>query len=167
MAFNHIKKMLKKNIGLHADTVGVSSIERAISHRMSHVGVSTASSYYSLIKKDKKELGELIEEVVVPETWFFRNKSPFEALRECVVEMGFVNGKFGNADPLKILSLPCATGEEPYSIAMALLDSGLSENDFHVYGVDVSKRALTKARRAIYGQHSFREDSVNIKDRFF
>lgn len=167
MAFNNIKKLLKNNIGLHADTVGVSSIERAISHRMSHVGLTSASSYYTLLKKDPKEFGELVEEVVVPETWFFRNKSPFDALRGCLSEMGYFDkGTVQNA-PLKILSLPCATGEEPYSIAMALMDIGLSDDDFHVDGIDVSKRALTKARRAIYGQHSFREDEVNIQDRYF
>ena len=167
MAFNEIKNLLKKNIGLHADTVGVSSIERAIGHRMDHLGVESESSYYSLIKEDSKEFAELVEEVVVPETWFFRNRSPFEALSECASELGRIDGKLGAREPLKILSIPCATGEEPYSIAMALRTAGLAEGDFHIDGVDVSKRALTKAKRAIYGQHSFREDNVSIQDKYF
>lgn len=167
MAFIKIKNLLKENIGLNADSVGLSSIERAISHRMTHLGLSSENSYYSLLKKDGNEFAELIEEVVVPETWFFRNKSPFEALCECVSKMDFLNPTPSYRRPLKILSLPCATGEEPYSIAMALIESGLGEADFHVDGLDVSKRAIAKARRGIYGKHSFREDGVDIQDRFF
>ena len=167
MSFNNIKELLKKKIGLNADTVGSSSIERAISHRMSILGLSTAGRYCSLLSDDPAEIDELVEEVVVPETWFFRNKSPFDALGKCVSETGFLNENPASRKPLKILSLPCATGEEPYSIAMALRDSGLAEGDFYVDGVDVSKRALAKARRAIYGQHSFREDGVNIQEKYF
>ena len=167
MPFNNIKELLKNKIGLNADTVGASSIERAISHRMSILGLSTAGRYYSLLSNDSDEVDELVEEVVVPETWFFRNKSPFEALGECVSETGFLNKDPASRTPLKILSLPCATGEEPYSIAMALRDYGLTEGDFYVDGVDVSKRALAKARRAIYGQHSFREEGVNIQEKYF
>ena len=167
MPFNNIKELLKNKIGLNADTVGASSIERAISHRMSILGLSTVGRYYSLLSNDPTEIDELIEEVVVPETWFFRNKTPFEALGECVSETGFLNKDPAPRTPLKILSLPCATGEEPYSIAMALRGSGLAEGDFYVDGVDVSKRAIAKARRAIYGQHSFREDGVNIQEKYF
>ena len=167
MPFNNIKELLRNKIGLNADTVGASSIERAISHRMSVLGLSTAGRYYSLLSNDPTEIDELVEEVVVPETWFFRNKSPFEALSECVSETGFLNKDPASRTPLKILSLPCATGEEPYSIAMALRDCGLAEGDFYVDGVDVSKRAIAKARRAIYGQHSFREDGVNIQEKYF
>ena len=167
MAFNEIKNLLQKNIGLHVDTVGVSSIERAIGHRMDHLGVGSESSYYSLIIEDPKEFAELVEEVVVPETWFFRNRSPFEALSKCASELGYVGGKTSSREPLKILSIPCATGEEPYSIAMALRTAGLAESDFHIDGIDVSKRALTKAKRAIYGQHSFREDNISIQDKYF
>jgi len=99
--------------------------------------------------------------VVVPEPWFFRSKTPFDAVNKCLSEM------VAARESLKILSFPCATGEEPYSIAMWLMAAGFSEADFNIDGVDVSKRALTKARRGIYGQHSFREDEVNIKDKFF
>ena len=81
--------------------------------------------------------------------------------------MGFSANSSESSKPLKILSLPCATGEEPYSIAMALCDAGLSESDFHINAIDVSKRALTKAKRAIYGQHFFRDDDVNIKENYF
>ncbi len=165
--FKHIRNLLKKRIGLHAEAVGESSIERAISHRMSHVGISSSKDYFNLIENESKEFGELIEEVVVPETWFFRNINPFHALRKCASSMCEIGNDKGEREAIKILSLPCATGEEPYSIAMALREEGLGKNNFHIDAVDISKRALTKARRAIYGKHSFREPDEGIQKKYF
>lgn len=167
MAFDSIKELLQERIGLHADSIGVSSIERAIGHRMNHLGVTTASAYCSMIEGDAVEFSELVEEVVVPETWFFRNRSPFDALREYVLKIRSRKNARNANEPIRILSLPCATGEEPYSIAMALMEDGLNESDFHVDGVDISRRALAKAKHAVYGEHSFREPDINIKEKYF
>lgn len=166
MAFDGIKELLQERIGLHADSIGVSSIERAIGYRMKHVGVTTANDYFEIVVRDPVEFSELVEEVVVPETWFFRNLSPFNALRKCVSEMEVPNNS-DSIEPIRILSLPCASGEEPYSIAMALMEEGLKEGDFHVDGVDISKRALAKAEHAVYGEHSFREPGITIREKYF
>jgi len=156
MAFNRIKQLLQQSMGLHAGAVGDSSIERAIRQRMAVVGAARVNQYLSLLQHDRDELDELVEEVVVPETWFFRNQAPFEALVRCLPRLQ--RDRAGDAGPLRILSVPCSTGEEPYSIAMTLLEHDLTENDFQIDAVDISRRALTKARRAIYGRHSFREE---------
>jgi chemotaxis protein methyltransferase WspC len=165
MAFKEIKALLQSSIGLHAGTIGDSSIERAISHRMAAIGAIKASAYLTILKKDDDELHELIEEVVVPETWFFRNLVPFETLRECVDELK--SSKTYTNNPLRILSVPCSTGEEPYSIAISLMEHGLGKGEFFIDAIDVSKRALIKAERAIYGKHSFREDSKSFKSKYF
>lgn len=177
MPFDKIKKLLHESIGLHADTVGESSIDRAISHRMREASCKNPGMYYKLVISNKEELNELIEEVVVPETWFFRNVTPFDVLRENAVKIyarknkseipndeGMENVK---NNPLKVLSVPCSTGEEPYSLAMTINESGLSKEEFSIDAVDISKRALRKARRAIYGKHSFREQGINLQDKYF
>lgn len=165
MPFKKIKQLLQTNIGLHSETIGDSSIERAISHRMEALNISRANAYLSKLMNDQDELGELVEEVVVPETWFFRNLAPFEAMVECIRDMQ--KTREGDVAPLRILSAPCSTGEEPYSIAITLLKSGMQEAGFQIDAVDISKRALTKARRGIYGKHSFRESNGVADDEFF
>ncbi|HHI92358.1 MAG TPA: tetratricopeptide repeat protein [Gammaproteobacteria bacterium] len=167
MAFVHIKNLLYKSIGLHSDTVGESSIDRAISQRMHVTNCSNASAYYKLLKGDKQELGELIEEVVVPETWFFRNITPFEVLRDNALNIYANTGKSEKNYPLKILSIPCSSGEEPYSIAMVLNNSGMKKGDFIIDAIDISARALKKSRRAVYGKHSFREKEMDFQDKYF
>jgi len=170
MAFVHIKNLLHKVIGLHVDTVGESSVDRAISHRMHATTCGNASEYYKLVKKDKLELDELIEEIVVPETWFFRNITPFEVLRDNALKSHVDFEKTGKLkkynnkypSPLRILSIPCSSGEEPYSIAMMLSEAGLKGDDFLIDAIDISKQALKKSQRAIYGKHSFREKGMDF-----
>jgi chemotaxis protein methyltransferase WspC len=166
MAYAKIKDILNVRIGLHADSIGDSSIERAISHRMRAIGVSRMSGYLERLGKDDNELDELVEEVVVPETWFFRNNVPFKTMVDCVLELRFIRAHKVH-DILKILSIPCSTGEEPYSISMSLIDGGLTAGEFKIDAVDISKRALTKARRGIYGRHSFRENDLTFRDKYF
>jgi chemotaxis protein methyltransferase WspC len=66
-----------------------------------------------------------------------------------------------------VLSLPCATGEEPYSAAMTLLDVGLPPARFHLEAVDVSHRAIAAARQATYGVRSVRHVGPDRLERFF
>src|SRR3954463_795415 len=68
---------------------------------------------------------------------------------------------------LRVLSLPCSTGEEPYSIAMALLDAGFPAERFHVDALDISLRALAFARRGVFGRNSFRGGDGEYRDRHF
>ncbi len=171
MSLEKIKTLLQEVIGLHANSIGDTSIERAIHHRMQALnipvsGLKGETEYLLKIRNDRKEFDELIEEVVVPETWFFRNVFPFEALARYLP--GLKQKQPGDAGAeLKILSLPCSTGEEPYSIAMVMMEKKLTSGKFSIDAFDVSQRAIRKARRAIYGQHSFREEYRDLRDKYF
>ena len=92
------------------------------------------------------ELQALIEAVVVPETWFFRDREAFATLgRDRARERMAADSRRDGV--LRLLSLPSSTGEEPYSMAMALLDAGVPANRFRVDAVDISARALALRRR--------------------
>src|SRR6202035_4311950 len=68
---------------------------------------------------------------------------------------------------LRLLSIPCSTGEEPYSLVMSLLDAGFLPQQLHVDAVDISARALAAAKRGVYGSNSFRGADLTFRDKYF
>jgi chemotaxis protein methyltransferase WspC len=145
-----IESLLNREIGLSARSIGSSAVEAAVKIRLRACGALEISEYLARLESDPSERSALVEEIVVSETWFFRDEEVFKALRRHAAAW------LGRDKPLRVLSLPCATGEEAYSVSIALLEAGLRANRFSVRGVDVSDRALTHARRGEYGKNSFR-----------
>ncbi|HVV73601.1 MAG TPA: CheR family methyltransferase, partial [Verrucomicrobiae bacterium] len=70
-------------------------------------------------------------------------------------------------EPLRLLSLPCASGEEPYSMAMTLLDAGVAPHKFQIDAVDISARALDRAKAGVYSRHAFRTKDLRFRERYF
>lgn len=159
-----LEQQLRERIGLDAATLGPSIIERTVRLRMKSLRLEGVPDYRALLQRSPAEWKELIESVVVAETWFFRDREPFTALTRLVLTQGW---SAHLAAPLRLLSLPCSTGEEPYSLAITLLDAGLPPNRFRIDAVDISERALAAARRAIYGRNSFRSEDLSFRARHF
>ncbi|WP_454565724.1 CheR family methyltransferase [Pseudomonas sp. AIG] len=155
---------LKERIGLDVTSVGPAIIERAVRQRTTLSQAAHADEYWQLLQGSRDEQQALIEAVIVPETWFFRYPESFATLGKLARKR---LGELNNMRALRILSLPCSTGEEPYSIAMALLDAGLKPHQFKVDGMDVSPLSVEKARRALYGKNSFRGQDLDFRDRHF
>src|SRR5437016_5919488 len=121
MAQVDFESLLKNTMGLDTASIGSAAIERAVRLRMASVGLKQADDYWQQLQSSTPELQELIEAVVVPETWFFREREAFAALVRLVTE------EWQPVHPtsvLRLLSAPCSTGEEPYSMVMSLLDGG-------------------------------------------
>ena len=155
---------LKERIGLDVTSVGPAIIERAVRQRSTANHALTADDYWHRLQGSRDEQQALIEAVIVPETWFFRYPESFATLAKlAATRLAQIN----NLRALRILSLPCSTGEEPYSIAMALLDAGLKPHQFKVEGMDVSPLSVEKARRAVYGKNSFRGQDIEFRERYF
>ncbi|WP_426238094.1 CheR family methyltransferase [Pseudomonas sp. TWP3-2] len=155
---------LKERIGLDVASVGPAIIERAVRQRITLSQSATADEYWINLQGSRDEQQALIEAVIVPETWFFRYPESFATLGKLARKR---LDELNNMRALRILSLPCSTGEEPYSIAMALLDAGLKPHQFKVDGMDVSPLSVDKAKRAQYGKNSFRGDDLAYRDRHF
>lgn len=156
--------LLSRTMGLSADTVGLSFIESALNTRVSACKLKNLHDYWEHVRVCEAELQELIDAVTVPETWFFRDREAFAALAHETYH------KWLPAHPdrqLRLLSLPCATGEEPYSMAMALLEAGFPGDRFRIDAIDISERVLKRAQEAVYGRNSFRGKDIAFRDRFF
>lgn len=161
-----IDAILRKQIGLNAESLGGSGIATALAHRIGKLGMKASDEYVERVLAESTELQQLIESVVVPETWFFRDMTPFRCIQQVARQQ--VGSRFGR--PLRVLSIPCSTGEEPYSVAVTLLASGLSPQQFSIDAVDISERSLARAAEGHYGATSFREkhpDCHNWQKLFF
>ena len=150
--------------GISTTIIGNHSLQRAIGQRLKSTGLEEPESYLQLLLKSPQEQQCLVELVVVPETWFFRDRQPFVHLRQHVNTL-MAGGL--PPQPLRLLSAPCASGEEPYSIAMTLLDMGLPADCFRIDAVDICRQSIRKARQAVYGKHSFRGVSEAEKAQHF
>lgn len=159
-----IEILISQRVGFDARIIGSRKISRAVENRRVACRLRNIEAYLTVLQSSPQEFSELIEQLVVPETWFFRDRKPFDFLVNFVQTQWLAKS---GAPKLRVLSVPCSTGEEPYSIAMALLEAGLSVNRFSVDAVDISHQALTKAQRAIYGKNSFRGEDWVERNRYF
>jgi chemotaxis protein methyltransferase WspC len=164
MALPDFEELLKASIGLDVGSIGPSAVERAVQERLSACGLRDRHVYWDRVHAGGTELQALIEAVVVSETWFFRDREAFATL----ASMGHEQWRRAPAgEVLRLLSLPGSTGEEPYSMAIALLDAGVPADRFRIDAVDVSARAIAQAERAVYGRNSFRGQELTFRDRHF
>ena len=162
MSLPQIILLLRETIGLDVASVGIGLIERAVKQRVDANDLTDSSQYVYLLQRSATELQSLLEAVVVPETFFFRYPESFAALRQVVREQ-FLSG----TRKMRVLSVPCATGEEPFSIAMTLLDAGLSFEKFQIDAADISERLLNIARLGLFGSNSFRGSELKFRSQYF
>ncbi|MBL6751290.1 MAG: hypothetical protein ISP90_12245 [Nevskia sp.] len=160
-----IERLLRAAMGLDPGSIGWSAIGRAVQERQAACGLHSEVEYLAHLREAPAEMQELIESVVVPETWFFRDREAFSTLGASLRKE--LQQGSGLRPALRLLSLPCSTGEEPYSMAMALLDAGIPAERFRIDAVDISARALEQAQRAVYRRNSFRGAELGFRERHF
>jgi chemotaxis protein methyltransferase WspC len=167
--YRRFADLLHRTIGLDAASVGHGAIERAVDLRAAawcadgHAD-ATLDDYWDAAQASPAMVQALVETVIVPETWFYRDADAFKALARLAHERLSLRG---TALPLRILSLPCSTGEEPYTIAMTLLDAGIDAAHLRIDAMDISERSLAVAQRAVYGRNSFRGSAFPFRDTHF
>lgn len=162
---SQIERLLQEVIGLNPASLGPSAIEAAVRARMKCCRLGKEEDYLGRLAASAAEREALIERVIVPETWFFRDEQPFRVLREHARGRLLAQPTEGVA--LRLLSVPCSTGEEPYSMAMSLLELGLGAERWRIDAGDVSASALAKARTGVYPESSFRGPDLAFRSRFF
>ncbi|HTK01017.1 MAG TPA: CheR family methyltransferase [Bordetella sp.] len=161
MTMADFRALLKRRMGLDAESIGIAAVERAVRQRAQAIAGGDEAAYWQLLAGSALEQQELIETVVVPETSFFRHAESIDALALLARQRAAHGGA------LRILSLPCSSGEEPYTIAMALLDAGVDPERYTVLGMDISERLLARAEQGIYGRNAFRGEALDYRARHF
>lgn len=153
-----IEKFLHDEWGLSLDSIGRERTLQKVAELMAAEALADEAEYVEALGKSESHRRKLLDVITVPESWFFRDGAPYEFLARWA--SGWQRGE--DNLPLSVLSLPCATGEEPYSIAITLLQAGLKPGDFRVQAVDINPRLLERARAGLFGLHSFR--GVKVED---
>jgi chemotaxis protein methyltransferase WspC len=152
------RELLQRESGLD---LSKQTVDRALRERMAKCGIADTAEYLKAISPG--ELAALIELVVVPESWMFRDAEAF------VAATAFVRTRLAERPDrvVRILSLPCAGGEEPYTMAMALADAGVAPASFRIEGVDLSTVALERAVAGRYTRNAFRGGDQGFQQRHF
>lgn len=142
-------------------------IERRIADRMSVLGLTTVASYLGLMVARPSETEALINAFTINETYFYREENQFAALSSSILPQVVRNRRPGEL--VRIWSLPCSTGEEPYSIAIWLLENWPLVDAWHVeiVGSDIDTEVLARARRGRYGARALARLPSELRDRYF
>ncbi len=131
--------------------------ELGVRRAMARAGIGEAARYAALLAADGRLLDDLIDELTIGETYFFREPGHFHFIQRQVVP----DFKTRQGSVLRAWSAGCASGEEAYSLAILLAQQGLAEQSY-LTATDISHAALAKARQAVYGPWSLRGNSASI-----
>lgn len=157
-----IFEWMELKIGLNRFSLHPGVLENALKERMTHTKLETPIEYWQYLLSHPKEQQEFIELMVVPETWFFRDRSTLEFAVHYLIDKWIVHHR-----PVRVLSAPCSTGEEAYSIALLFQEAGILYKNYTIEGADISKKAVLQATRGVYGKNSFREKDPYLQNTYF
>jgi len=142
---------------------------RAIVRTLERTGLAGPAALYQHLRAPdaRVDLEAFVAELTIGETYFFRHHAQFAALEEKILPE-IIERRSGERR-LRLWSAACASGEEPYSLAM-LLDRMLPARDrwnVSILATDINRRSLEKAHRGVYGQWSFRNKGLETDVRYF
>ncbi len=161
------KKLVHAHCGLVLEGIAEDRLHKALQRGAEQTGCASLQDYERLIRRDKQQFEQLISELTVNETYFFREPEQIQLLTEILVPQVLTQKK--GSGPVRILSAGCSSGEEPYSLVMALQDI-YGERTAHLFQVDAGDldlRILEKARQGIYSDFSFRGVASHWRERYF
>lgn len=167
MDLGPFKNLIKDKCGLYFDDSRVVKLSDGICARMSKVGIESQDRYLEHLLRDQDEFNDLVNLLTINETYFFREPAHLKLLVDRIVPEMLADKKPG--EKIKILSAGCATGEEPYSLVMALLEKfGAGVRDsVRVIGADIDTEAVGKAIEGLFYGHSFRGFDDDLKEKYF
>lgn len=172
--FRLLRDLIYSYCGLWFDDQNSYLIEKRLGRRLAVNQCASFREYYQFLRFNRRreqELEEIMDLLTTNETYFFREEFQLKTfIEEIVPEICVARAKKPglNNHRLRIWSAGCSTGEEPYTIAMLLLEMACMDGwSIEVVGTDISQRVLQHARRGIYGASAFRATDDYFRAKYF
>ena len=165
-----ILKMVYRIIGFDASNYKSSTLHRRIHKRMFETDCKTYSDYLRLLKKNHGEAQKFIDTLTIKVSDFYRDKFVFDFLKRKVLPKLISNKLKKGETHIRIWSVGCAAGQEPYSVAILFYEAlGLRYYGFRVsiMGTDVDKEAIGKAKAGVYGASDVKGLSRRLREEYF
>ena len=143
-------------------------VERRIQDRMRATGAASFTNYFARLHSDfQGEAEQLVNAFTVNETFFYREDYQLRCLTADLLARRIAGKK--PSEPLRIWSVPCSTGEEPYSIAIWLLETWAQVDSFdiEIVGADIDTRVLDAAREGVFGKRALMRLSPDVIAKYF
>ena len=143
-------------------------VERRVNERMAATGSQSFASYFARLRINAQEENEhFVNALTVNETYFYREEHQLKCLTSDLLAER-IRGK-RSGDSIRIWSVPCSTGEEPFSLAMWLLENWpLADNyEIEIVGSDIDTQVLEHARQGIFGKRALMRLSAYLVEKYF
>lgn len=165
--YQRFATLVRERAGLHYPAQRRADLAYGLQRAAQQLGVADLSQLLALIERSPAAWNEVIAELTIGETYFFRNAAQFAALREVILPD--LIQRRSMVRYLRLWSAGCATGEEPYSLAITLRETLPADPPWQIsiLATDINQRFLARAREALYGSWSFRETPDAVRERYF
>jgi chemotaxis protein methyltransferase CheR len=170
--FRLIKEFIESQFGLQLDDGRDNFLSQKLVPRLAELRLNTFTDYYSYLKyspHSNEELSQFISLLTNNETYFFRESAQFDILSQEILPAIKERKTLRGDRRLRIVSAGCSSGEEVYSLAMVLLESGLFlwDWDIQVTGIDIDEQIIAKAIKGVYSGRAFHTTPQQYVDRYF
>jgi len=169
-AFDMILRILKRLRGFNLDIYKNKCIKRRIAIRIRKTGCASAREYGEFLMGDATEPDFLLKVLTIHVSQFFRNPATFEKLKKEIFPYLFSRNENAGRDSLKLWSVGCAGGEEPYSLALILKEafaSPMTRTKVSILATDVDQEVLESAQAGVYREDRLAEIPTETRERWF
>lgn len=165
--FREIVNLLQSRRAFDLGSYKDRCVKRRIASRVRARGLSDSSRYVELLDCDDDELDALLAVLTIHVSQFFRNPSTYRVLEERVLPGLADEARRSGRNRLRLWSVGCAGGEEPYSLALLLHEMALTDLKVEILATDVSQPILAQARAAEYDAQRLAEVPESVRERYF
>ena len=161
--FDRVTDLIRTRAGLVFPPTRRKDVEIGTRKVMATAGLADCGEWLGRLERDAALLDNLISELTIRETYFFREPGHFALVRDEIVRE--LRRLRGAKHVLRVWSAGCASGEEPYSLAILFEEMGRTES-IRILATDISRTALTRARQAVYSPWALRGEGARLIGRY-